>query len=38
MTKVNINKNTKGKYAFVTKKESHRLARRKARISCKIAN
>ena len=38
MTKININKNTKGKYAFVTKKQSHRLARRKARMSCKIAD
>lgn len=38
MTKVNINKNTKGKYAFVTKKQSHRLARRKIRMSYKITN
>lgn len=37
MTKTNINKNTRGKWAFISKKTSHRLARRAAKKACKVA-
>lgn len=35
MTKTNTNKNTRGKYAFVTKKTAHRLTRYANKKACK---
>lgn len=35
MTKTNTIKNTRGKYAFVTKKENHKTARAEGKKACK---